>query len=109
MPYTTDNRWAAGGSGANQPPEAIAAYAGRWIDYGRMADIPGDRSGFAFIELADAELLCAELKKHGAFTIRPHDLQREVTVVQTVSPTVTVAYRRAGGYVYCDAWLVPTA
>lgn len=109
MPYTTDNRWAAGGSGANQPPEAIAAYAARWIDHDKTVDILGDRSGYAYIERADADQLRDALKALGAFKIAPRSLERDTTVVVHLSPTVTVAYRRAGGYVYCDAWSVPTA
>ena len=107
--FTTDNRWAAGGSGANQPDEAVAAYAARWIDHDKTVDILGDRSGYAFIERADAEQLREFLLALGAFKIAPRSLERDTTVVLRLSRTVTVAYRRAGGYVYCDAWSVPTA
>lgn len=108
MPFTHDTRYAAGGSGANQPDEATAAYAGRWIDYGINVDIVNDRHGCAYIEAKDWSVLCADLNALGAFKIVPRDLERNTTVVQFLSPTVTVSYRRAGGYVYCDAWLVPT-
>lgn len=105
--FVTDHRWAAGGSGANQPDEAIAAYAGRWIDYRDYADVVGDRQGTAYNAPNDAQWLAVILNNHNVAREGIRDLPRDETVVKHLSPRCSIAYRRAGGYIYVDAWLLP--
>jgi hypothetical protein len=112
MTWTTDNRWAPGGSGTTVPEAAPAAYSARWIDQGDnvMADIVPDRQGFAYGDPADRERLIGKLGDAGNSFRTPYKVgldQRDVTTVVMNTPEWKAYMRRAGGYVYVDAWLLP--
>jgi hypothetical protein len=107
--FTTDNRYGAGASGANVPEGTFAAYAARWIDHGDRADIVPDRQGFAYATEGHRHALISALLQ-----VTPHlstgGLSRDVTTVDIyttdeVEHGITIVMRRAGGYVYVDAWL----
>ncbi len=110
-----DNRYAPGSSWVTEPDNVLAAYSGRWIDCGNLApaDIVPDRQGFACDHAQYGQILGGELGK-----LAPHastgDLGRDITVIWRDGVEVlgghdgfklTIALRRSGGYVYCDAYL----
>jgi hypothetical protein len=108
--FTTDRRWSPGSSGRNAPPEATAAYNGRWIDHGSSVDVVPDRQGYAFDDSA------AYMTFRGMLTIaKPHEhvlgTPRDETYCIVTSRDafhkMEVWVRRSAGYVYVDAWLVP--
>lgn len=105
--FATDNRWAAGGSGANIREHCLAAYAGRWIDYGTYGDVVGDRQGYAYSDSANLETLQRALVNANISRVGIAELPRDETVVRHLDKRVGVAMRRAGGYIYVDAWLLP--
>ena len=108
----TDNRWSPGASGATVPSDTTAAYAARWIDQGDTipADVVPDRQGFAYDDPADRDKLIALMSQGEGTAIRtPYKanfLDRDVTTVVMNHPEWKCYVRRAGGYVYVDAWLV---
>ena len=111
MDYKKDNRWSPGGSGAIVAHGAPAAYAARWIDQGDEipADVVPDRQGFAYNELADRERLVAFME--GDRMIRTPGytcLGYDRTTVIVNHPDWHMYQRRAGGYIYVDAWLTPS-
>jgi len=104
--YTTDNRWSPGASGATVPESAPAAYSARWIDQGDTtpADVLPDRQGFAYNSTMDRDALIDALNDTPHIRI-PNEVRDETEVVALYG--WTIARRRAGGYVYVDAWLTP--
>jgi len=111
----TDNRYAPGSSWVAEPDDVLAAYSGRWIDQGDLAPagIVADRQGYACDHQQYMSILGGELGKKA-----PHNsvgaLDRDITVIPWDGVEVlgghdgfklTIALRRAGGYVYCDAYL----
>lgn len=108
-PWTTDNRWGPGNSGASAPDTAPAAYAARWIDQGdhTPADVVPDRQGFAYSDPADRDALIALMGKAGDDVRTPYDLDRADGIRQTFFGGWFIQLRRAGGYIYVDAWLTP--
>lgn len=108
--YAHDNRWSPGASGATLPDGSPAMYSARWIDLGSRADIVPDRQGFAYNEQVDRDRLIHHLEDAEFHTDLPDmrydaELPTRLTIGES-SPWVMWA-RRAGGYVYVDAWLVP--
>src|SRR5689334_15974458 len=67
MSWTTDNRWAPGGSGAMVRADSPAAYSARWIDTGdhTPADVLHDRQGLAYNDPVDRDRLIALLSACG--------------------------------------------
>ena len=107
MIYATDNRYSPGASGASEPDGAPAAYSARWIDNGQRAQILPDRQGFAYDTMADRDSLIEHLSDAKLHANLPAALGYDQSV-RVVDNTWWVAYmRRAGGYVYVDAWLTP--
>lgn len=102
--FTTDNRYAAGGSGANPPDEAVAAYAARWIDLFLTADVLPDRQGFAYNDEADRDALRELMYEANIRFYQLDSLAPDQPRVQHFGP-MTVCLRRSSGYIYCDAWL----
>lgn len=112
MSWTTDNRWSPGASGATVPADAPAAYSARWIDMGdhTPADVLWDRQGLAYNDERDRDRLIDKLTACGDATRTPykvHLMERDVTTVLFNHPAWKMYARRAGGYIYVDAWLVP--
>lgn len=105
MTWTTDNRYAAGASGATAPEGSTAAYSARWIDHVGTADIVPDRQGFAYTSIEDREDLVSRLTKHNANGMQ-RELHRDETTTVFDDGEMVVVMRRAGGYIYVDAWLV---
>ena len=115
MDYKTDNRWSPGGSGATVPENAPAAYAARWIDLGDLvpADIVPDRQGFAYNNETDRQTLIDLMLLHDLrerHQLLPYDESDCVAEQEhpALRPQWQAWMRRAGGYVYVDAWLTPT-
>jgi hypothetical protein len=107
--WTTDNRWSPGSSGATVPADAPAAYAARWIDQGDYtpADVVPDRQGFAYNDGAVHRLI-AFLATAGESLLTPMGMPRDQTYqVVDESEGWVMIQRRAGGYIYVDAWLLP--
>jgi len=107
----TDNRWSPGASGATVPDDTPAAYAARWIDRGDgvPADVLADRQGFAYSDPADRDRLIVRLVELDS-TIRTLDgAARDVSEHVVDEPDWQLVRRRAGGYVYVDAWHTATA
>jgi len=110
MTFSTDNRYCVGSSGRTPPEEATVAYGARWIDQGdlRPADIVPDRQGFAYNNADDLrELAIAHLTRVDAQS-RHCELNFDVTETLydgTEDDGFGLVMRRAGGYVYVDAWL----
>lgn len=108
--YRVDNRWDPGSTLLAAPPTKIHAhYSARWIDQGmsRPADIVPDRQGFAYDRAQYRDILGGELSRRA-----PHSMHwdgpesvRVVDAEPAGSLAVTICLRRAGGYVYCDAYL----
>lgn len=113
MTYTTDNRWSPGASGATVPDTAPAAYSARWIDMGddALADVLPDRQGFAYNDTDARDRLIAFLVRDDHRIRTPNGIiDRDVTyVVEGLPDGWTMYQRRAGGYIYVDAWLEPDA
>lgn len=109
----TDNRWSPGASGAPAPDAFLAAYSARWIDQGwSRADVVGDRQGFAYDHQQYSVILQGELMKADpAQKVGELDLERDVTVelanvlLGESNTRFTIHARRAGGYIYVDAYL----
>jgi hypothetical protein len=108
--FKTDNRWSPGASLRDEPedrqmPSGVpAAYSARWIDHDTWVDIVPDRQGFAYDDTADRDRLIdwlqtVDLRKHVA-----DSWHRQGEVGRDAGHA---AYRKAGGYVYVDAWLLP--
>lgn len=111
MPYATDNRWSAGSSGATVPDDAPAAYSARWIDIGDNvpADVLPDRQGFAYNDEASRDaLIMLMTKADGEIRTPNRTWERDVPVALHYGPAWHCHARRAGGYIYVDAWLAPT-
>ena len=112
MTYTTDNRWSPGASGATDEDftsgRAPAAYSARWIDQGDMmaADIVPDRQGFARNDDSGVVALTDRLIAHDARTLH-HGVDYDVVACCVDEQDFKLFLRRAGGYIYVDAWLVP--
>lgn len=106
--YAHDNRWSPGASGATVPDDARAAYSARWIDNGdhERADMLPDRQGFAYSDPADRDELINHLMRND-YRIRMMGCDnREVSFeVDLPDDGFRIFQRRAGGYVYVDAWL----
>jgi hypothetical protein len=107
MTYTTDNRWSPGSSGATVPDDATAAYAARWIDMGEQdADIVPDRQGLAYDPVTNGrERLIDALVAFNGHHVDKLPRRRDETTTAEDGP-LHIAMRRAGGYIYVDAWLV---
>lgn len=103
--FNTDNRYSPEASGATVPEFATAAYSARWIDQGDdvPAEILPDRQGFAYDDAIARDALIARLVAAGESIRIPTEI-REITRLVVIDPFFTVAQRRSGGYVYCDAW-----
>jgi hypothetical protein len=104
---TTDNRWAAGSSGAVVPDDAPAAYGARWIDMGDStpADVVPDRQGFAYTDRAAMTRLIDLLVDADKGIRSLAGLDRDAVEITNHGTTWSIARRRAGGYVYVEAWL----
>lgn len=106
-----DNRWSPGASGAPAPETFLAAYSARWIDQGwSRADVVGDRQGFAYDHQQYSVILQGELMHlDPAQRVAELDLERDVTVRlgdhAVGEGRFTIHARRAGGYIYVDAYL----
>lgn len=109
-PWTTDNRHGPGNSGASAPENSPAAYSARWIDQGdhTPADVLPDRQGLAYNDIEDTAALIQMLETHNAGTLH-HGVGHDVTTCSVDKPHFKLVLRRAGGYVYVDAWLQPAA
>ena len=110
MTYTTDNRFSAGNSRSQPIKEPAAMYGARWIDQGDLypADIVPDRQGFAYNDEADRDRLIDALNRHNKVIRQIGDLGRDDVTVYNLpydGAVLCVGQRRAGGYVYVDAWL----
>lgn len=110
MTWTTDNRWSPGASGATVPDDAQAVYSARWIDMGddTPADILWDRQGFAHNDDGMRDVLREYLMSGGESFRTPfktHLMERDKTTVIVNHPVWKCYMRRAGGYIYVDAWL----
>lgn len=107
MNYKTDNRWSPGASGAEVPDDAPAAYSARWIDMGDLipADVVPDRQGFGYNDTGYRDDLIDALKETDRRT--PGSMPRDRSCIVVRSPLFTMVQRRAGGYIYVDAWLLP--
>ena len=111
MSYTTDNRYAAGASGAVAPDDAPAAYSARWIDHGTWADVLPDRQGFAYDvdndgrEKLGSLLQQANVHRSGLLAEVGYDEPEMLAAAPTEGWEMWV--RRSGGYFYVDAWLTP--
>lgn len=106
--WSTDNRWSPGSSGAEVPTDAVAVYSARWIDQGdgQPADIVHDRQGTAYNSLRDRELLYERLGRvRPAEVVGQINLPRDVPFHLCDDGRLHVWARRAGGYVYVDAWI----
>ena len=100
--YSTDNRWSPGASEATIPDTARVAYSARWIDRGARADIVPDRQGFAYNDPTDRAKMADAMARANLLHIS--DVPRDVTVVRCCEG-FDIGFRRAGGYVYVDAWV----
>ena len=101
----TDNRYSPGAAGVDAPAEAPASYSARWIDRGYRAEVLPDRQGFAYNDMADRNRLIDLLRQADLASALPDlhpDLPTEVGTGEW-----SVWMRRAGGYIYVEAWLVP--
>lgn len=108
MTWTTDNRWSPGASGATIPKHAHAAYAARWIDMGddARADVLPDRQGFAYFAESDRDNLIDRLTAADAeVRVIPAEMPYDEPIVRVVTDEWALVQRRAGGYVYTEAWL----
>jgi hypothetical protein len=105
--FTTDNRWSAGASGAGIPSvdRIVAAYGARWIDHGDRADVVPDRQGFAYDRPECRDLLIDRMVKLNPAQRLVHGMARDQVVCLQDGREWQVFARRAGGYVYVDAWL----
>jgi len=107
--FLTDNRYGTGASGATLPEECFmaAAYAARWIDRGcRPADIVPDRQGFAYDRPEQRDALIEVLRGDEPHMLVPDlHIDRDVTSLVLCTDTFALYVRRAGGYIYVDAWL----
>jgi hypothetical protein len=110
MPYTHDNRWSPGASRAELPEDSPAMYSARWIDQGDdvPADVLPDRQGFAYSDVLDRGRLMDAMIAAGDALRTPYKthLNYDVTTVVMNTPEWKMYQRRAGGYIYVDAWLV---
>ena len=104
--FLTDNRYGPGASGATLPEECFmaAAYAARWID-GRRIDIVPDRQGFAYDRPEQRDLLIAALIERAPHTLISCDIGRDEPTLLDATDSFVCYVRRAGGYVYVDAWI----
>lgn len=107
-PWQVDNRWSPGVA-ATAPDNAPAAYSARWIDEGTRASIVPDRQGFAYstdIERGRLINLLQDARLHTRTAALDYDV---VTMMYGTDGDVWKAWLvRRGGYVYVDAWLIPT-
>ena len=104
--YNIDNRYSPGSSGGVVPLGAPAAYAARWIDHCTWADVLPDRQGFAYNDRAGFQALVEHLVEANLAAKMPN-VALDVTRLVIDDPAWCLLMRRAGGYVYVDAWLVP--
>ncbi len=110
MTFTTDNRFCVGAS-RGMIEHSIAAYGGRWIDYGPYipADVVADRAGFAYDNANDVKpiiLALTEQEISGADTDRGPENASAPTVFVSDDKRVWTYVRRSGGYIYVDAFLI---
>jgi hypothetical protein len=109
--YATDNRWSSGGADVELPANAPAVYSARWIDQGDFtpADIVPDRQGFAYNDRADRDRLidCLQANDHRIRSMGTFDRDVVYEVDVTEGDKWRIFQRRAGGYVYVCAWLLP--
>lgn len=109
--FQHDHRWSPGASNIHTPGGVVAHYSGRWIDRGGMspADVVHDRQGIGYTHQQYALILQGELRR-----LSPHcsvsRCERDVPTVlwdESIGGDmrVVIGLRRAGGYVYCDAYL----
>jgi hypothetical protein len=111
----TDNRWSPGASGATVPETTPAAYSARWIDRGdhTPAEVLPDRQGFAYNDEATRQILVDLMSMVDLRTFHHGQPADETTHVaddmghDLLRPRFQCYMRRAGGYVYVDAWLTP--
>lgn len=105
--FLTDNRYATGASGATlpDPGNVVAAYAARWIDGNGRADILPDRQGFAYDTPAQRDLLIALLSEEEPHLNYAHVDRDDAAHLIVDRTDGQVWARRAGGYVYVDAWI----
>jgi hypothetical protein len=105
--WATDNRWSPGASGAEIPDNIRAAYGARWIDQGdtRLADVVPDRQGFAYDDRRDQAALIYRLVEADEHLRYLGGLARDETSFVWSGDDWEMFQRRAGGYVYVDAWL----
>lgn len=108
-PWTTDNRYGPGNSGASAPANAPAAYAARWIDKGNTmpAEVLPDRQGFAYNDKAEMEALIMLMGKQGDALRIQGDRKRDASMLVRSTDHWVCNMRRSGGYIYVDAWLTP--
>lgn len=106
--WANDNRWSSGGLADKVPAEAVAAYGARWIDMGdtHAADIVPDRQGFAYNHIVERDALISFLERLDARTLH-HGVNRDVEAHVADEGRFQLWLRRAGGYVYVAAWLLP--
>jgi hypothetical protein len=104
--FLTDNRWSPGASGAALPEEGFmsAAYSARWIDQAGRADIVPDRQGFAYDRAEQRDLLIEVLQHEEPHTLITSDIVRDEPTILVWREDAVIYVRRAGGYVYVDAW-----
>ena len=109
MTWATDNRWSAGAAAGRTeiPEDSPAAYAARWIDQGARCDVLPDRQGFAYNDQADRDRLIVKLSAEDYARNMPALDNDVATLLPGDHGEWRVWMRRAGGYVYVDAWLVP--
>jgi hypothetical protein len=91
------------------PETTTAAYAGRWIDNGDdvRASLLPDRQGFGYTDERERERLLWKLQAADDLIRdmgRSHVPFDEPTLIAG-DGTYAVWVRRAGGYVYAEAWL----
>ena len=106
MEYAYDNRFSPGASCATIPETALAVYSARWIDHGIDVDVLPDRQGFAYNKPGDRDHLIDYLEHHQvhAGPFDPDEV-RDTTIYVIEDGYFKLAYRRAGGYIYVDAWI----
>jgi hypothetical protein len=111
MTWRIDNRFAAGNSGAEPSTRPAAMYGARWIDQGNNypADVVSDRQGFAYDSEGERDSLIGALIQHDKVLRSVADLSHGGVAVYNLpvekGVVLSVGQRRAGGYIYVDAWL----
>jgi hypothetical protein len=105
--FITDNRYSPGASGASMPSAEYmcAAYSARWIDRDTRAEMLPDRQGFAYDRTECRDLLIARLVEARLDANLPRIPRDVSTDVSIEDADWCIVMRRAGGYVYVDAWL----